>query len=180
MSANFRLGILIKDFGMIFWGFFGKKGKAILGLGMRPNYCRVQVGAGKAMTLMSQIQWMDGKDCWGAEEGKRLQGSSSNRGKHIKLNKSLRQSTNKLMNSTLVTHLFNSEAKRREMAYIKINETYRYMEKNIIKTQSHKDPNKCCKTSGLSFAKNAEKYVQWSAPLFPRVQTWKCLRKYNI
>ena len=32
------------------------------------------------------------------------------------------------------------------MAYININETYRYMEKNIIKAQSHKDPNKCCKT----------------------------------
>ena len=54
MSANFRLGILIKEFGMIFRGFFvGKKGKAILGLGMRPNSCRVQVGAGKAMALMS-------------------------------------------------------------------------------------------------------------------------------
>ena len=53
MSANFRLGILIKEFGMIFWGFVGKKRKAILGLGMRPNSCRVQVGAGKAMDLMS-------------------------------------------------------------------------------------------------------------------------------
>ena len=38
--------------------------------------------------------------------------------KHIKLNKSLRQSTSKSINSTSVTHLFNSEAKRREMAYI--------------------------------------------------------------
>ena len=38
--------------------------------------------------------------------------------KHVKLNKSLRQSTNKLMNSTSITHLFNLEAKRREMAYI--------------------------------------------------------------
>ena len=38
--------------------------------------------------------------------------------KHIKLNKSLRQSTSKSMNSTSVTHLFNSEEKRREMAYI--------------------------------------------------------------
>ena len=53
MSANFRLGILIEEFGMIFWGFPGKKGKAILALGMRPNSCRVQVGAGMAMALMS-------------------------------------------------------------------------------------------------------------------------------
>ena len=54
MSAKFRLGILIKVFEMIFLRVFcWKKGKAILGLGMRPNSCRVQVGAGKAMALMS-------------------------------------------------------------------------------------------------------------------------------
>ena len=53
MSGNFRPGILIKEFGMIFRGFVGKKGKAILDLGMRPNSCRVQVGARKAMALMS-------------------------------------------------------------------------------------------------------------------------------
>ena len=41
MSANFRLGILIKEFGMIFRGFCWKKGKAILRLGMRPISCRV-------------------------------------------------------------------------------------------------------------------------------------------
>ena len=45
MSANFRLGILIKEFEMIFKGFCWKKGKAVLGLGMTPNSCRVQVGA---------------------------------------------------------------------------------------------------------------------------------------
>ena len=33
MSANFRLGILIKEFGMIFEGFCWKKGKTIFGLG---------------------------------------------------------------------------------------------------------------------------------------------------
>ena len=38
--------------------------------------------------------------------------------KHVKINKILRQSTSKLMNSTSITHLFNSEAKRREMEYI--------------------------------------------------------------
>ena len=53
MSANFRLGILIKEFGMIFGGFLLEKGKGSLGLGMRPNSCRVQVGAVKAMALMS-------------------------------------------------------------------------------------------------------------------------------
>ena len=53
MSANFRLGILIKDLGMIFRDFCWKKERAVLGLGMRPNSCRVQVGAGKAMALIS-------------------------------------------------------------------------------------------------------------------------------
>ena len=53
MNADFRLGILIKEFGMIFRGFFGKKGKAVLGFGMRPNSWRVKVGAQKAMALMS-------------------------------------------------------------------------------------------------------------------------------
>ena len=53
MNANFRLGILIKEFGMIFRGFCWKKGKAILALVMRPNSCIVQVGAGKTMALMS-------------------------------------------------------------------------------------------------------------------------------
>ena len=53
MNTDFRLGIQIRGFFFIFWGFVGKKGKAILGLGMSPNSCRVQVGAGKAMDLMS-------------------------------------------------------------------------------------------------------------------------------
>ena len=56
MSANFRLGILIKEFGMIFRGFCWKKGKTVLGLVMRPISCRVRVGAGKAMNLMYYIQ----------------------------------------------------------------------------------------------------------------------------
>ena len=80
---------------------------------MRPNSCRVQVGAGKAMNLMYWIRWMDRKYCWGAEEGKKVQGSSSNWWKHIKLNKSLRQSTSKLMKSTLVTRLFNFGSKEK-------------------------------------------------------------------
>ena len=33
MSANFRLGILIKEFGMIFRGFLLEKGKGNFGLG---------------------------------------------------------------------------------------------------------------------------------------------------
>ena len=33
MSANFRLGILIKEFGMIFWGILLEKGKGSFGLG---------------------------------------------------------------------------------------------------------------------------------------------------
>ena len=33
MSANFRLGILIKEFGMIFRGFLLEKGKCNFGLG---------------------------------------------------------------------------------------------------------------------------------------------------
>ena len=56
MGANFRLGILIKEFGIIFRGFCWKKGKAVLGLGMRLNSCRVQVGAREAMALMSYIE----------------------------------------------------------------------------------------------------------------------------
>ena len=53
MNANFRLGIRIKEFDLIFWVFAGKREKQFLGLGMRPNSCRVQIGAGKVMALMS-------------------------------------------------------------------------------------------------------------------------------
>ena len=47
MSANFRLGILIKEFGMIFRVFCWKKGKAVLGLGMRPILAEFKLGQGR-------------------------------------------------------------------------------------------------------------------------------------
>ena len=38
MSANFRLGILIKEFGMIFRGFLLEKGKGSFGLRDEANF----------------------------------------------------------------------------------------------------------------------------------------------
>ena len=52
-TTDLRLDKQIGGFILIFLDFVEKRGKTILGLGMRPNSCRVQVGAGKAMTLMS-------------------------------------------------------------------------------------------------------------------------------
>ena len=43
MSANFRLGILIKDFGMIFWGFFVEKGKGNFGLGDEAKFLQSSI-----------------------------------------------------------------------------------------------------------------------------------------
>ena len=37
-------------------------GKAILGLGMRPSFCRVLIGARKAVVLMLWIELMDSSD----------------------------------------------------------------------------------------------------------------------
>ena len=50
--ADLRLDIQIGGFDFDFLGFCWKKGKAVLGLGMRPSSCRVQVGARKAMVSM--------------------------------------------------------------------------------------------------------------------------------
>ena len=52
-TTDLRLDKQIGGFHFDFRGFCWKKGKTILGLGMRPNSCRVQVGARKAMDLMS-------------------------------------------------------------------------------------------------------------------------------
>ena len=52
-TSDLTLDIQIGGFVLIFWGFVGKKGNTILGLGMRPISCRVQVGARKVANLMS-------------------------------------------------------------------------------------------------------------------------------
>ena len=57
----------------MFLGFFvGKKGKAVLGAGIRPSFCRVLIAARKASVLMIYIDCMDGSYWWGAKEGKRV------------------------------------------------------------------------------------------------------------
>ena len=45
LTTNLRLGMKCKVLILFFEGFVGKKGKANLGPGMRPNVCRVPVGA---------------------------------------------------------------------------------------------------------------------------------------
>ena len=42
--------------------FFGSKGKAVSGAGIRPSFCRVLIGARKAIVLMLYIERMDGSD----------------------------------------------------------------------------------------------------------------------
>ncbi len=42
----------MQGFDLIFEGFVGVKGKANLGPGMRPSFCRVLIGARKAIILM--------------------------------------------------------------------------------------------------------------------------------
>ena len=52
IKSNFRLGIQIKDFDYFLRVFVGSMGKAVLGAGIRPSFCRVLIGARKAIVLM--------------------------------------------------------------------------------------------------------------------------------
>ena len=47
---------------MILGVFAGKKGKAVLGVGIRPSFCRVLIGERKEIVLMLEVELMDGSD----------------------------------------------------------------------------------------------------------------------
>ena len=96
---------------MIFRGFLLEKGKNNFGLGDEAKFLKSSSWGrvGNEFYVLYQMKWIE-KTTEELKRERECKDPLQTEEEHVKLNKSFMQSTSKSMNSTSITHLFNSEA----------------------------------------------------------------------